>query len=160
MWIKKNISRRQRRSRHKKKGRAVRYCSIWLWRIIRNGKIREKISSANQWADAHRKETTAITIALLLLCCIGSVTLSLFAPAKENSRMEQIEDVSTTFDGMRQIQANRMVQEQYIRELASKGVNLKKELDSLLALPHKTHRDSMAIYSTYQQLKVMTKYIK
>ena len=44
--------------------------------------------------------------------------------------------------------------------MTSKGQAIKHELDSLIALPHKTHADSIGIIRRYGQLENLVKTLK
>ena len=44
-------------------------------------------------------------------------------------------------------------------EMTEKGQQLKHDLDSLVALPQKTHKDSVDIVVKYKQLELVVKYL-
>ena len=85
-------------------------------------KLKEKIDLANQWADAHKKKVTVITI--------GTLTLSLII----GSWLTLTEDYNEA-------------------DLQK----LKHELDSLVHLPVKSHKDSVDIMVKYKQLEIVVK---
>ena len=45
-------------------------------------------------------------------------------------------------------------------EMTNKGKQLKHELDSLVALPIKSHKDSLDIMVKYKQLEIVVKYLE
>ena len=82
LWKKKS---NQKRGAKGKESLVVRQMRILLWRLFTRFKCRERIAKANTWAEGHRKETAAITIAsLTLLLVIG--TISTFSEAGEDKQ--------------------------------------------------------------------------
>ena len=65
-------------------------------------KLKEKIDLANQWADAHKKKVTVITIGTLTLSLIIGSWLTLTEDYNEADLFSEMAEVP--FDGMRRIQ--------------------------------------------------------
>lgn len=118
-------------------------------------KIKEKIAKANLWADANKKRTSCITIGILLLSLIVGSWLTLTASQNEAQMLSGLSDVQPMFDGMQRIQKVKNMQVEQTTELTNKGKQLKHELDSLVALPVKTHKDSTDIVVKYRQLEIV-----
>lgn len=118
-------------------------------------KIKEKIAKANAWADANKKRTSCITIGILLLSLIVGSWLTLTANQNEATMLSGLSDVQPMFDGMQRIQRVKNLQVEQTTELTNKGKQLKHELDSLVALPVKTHKDSTDIIVKYRQLEIV-----
>lgn len=118
-------------------------------------KIKEKIAKANAWADANKKRTSCITIGILLLSLIVGSWLTLTASQNEATMLSGLSDVQPMFDGMQRIQRVKNLQVEQTTELTNKGKQLKHELDSLVALPVKTHKDSTDIVVKYRQLEIV-----
>ena len=64
------------------------------------------------------------------------------------------------FDGFHRIQNAKNYQDGQVTGMISDGQRLKRELDSLVAMPYKTHDDSAAIIVKYHQLEYIVKQIK
>lgn len=118
-------------------------------------KLKEKIAKANAWADANKKRTSCITIGILLLSLIVGSWLTLTASQNEAQMLSGLSDVQPMFDGMQRIQRVKNMQVEQTTELTNKGKQLKHELDSLVALPVKTHKDSTDIVVKYRQLEIV-----
>lgn len=118
-------------------------------------KLKEKIDLANQWADAHKKKVTVITIGTLTLSLIIGSWLTLTADYNEADLFSEMAEVP--FDGMRRIQRLKNIQVGQTMELTNRGQKLKHELDSLVHLPIKNHKDSVDIMVKYKQLEIVVK---
>ena len=120
-------------------------------------KLKEKIDLANQWADAHKKKVTVITIGTLTLSLIIGSWLTLTEDYNEADLFSEMAEVP--FDGMRRIQRLKSMQMDQTVELTNKGQQLKHDLDSLVRLPVKSHQDSVDIMVKYRQLELVVKYL-
>jgi hypothetical protein len=63
-------------------------------------------------------------------------------------------------DGMRQIQNQKKVENYELKNLTERGLQIKDELDSLLALDYKSHEDSVRIVADYRQLEDIVNFLK
>lgn len=122
-------------------------------------KVKEKVAQANAWAEANKKRTSCITIGLLLLSLIVGSWLTLTATQNEAQMLSGLSDVKPMFEGMHRIQKVKNMQVEQTTEMTNKGKQLKHELDSLVALPVKTHKDSTDIIVKYKQLELVIKYL-
>ena len=123
-------------------------------------KIKEKIDQANKWADANKKRTSCITIGILLLSLIIGSWLTLTATTNEATMLSGMSEIQPMFDGMHRIQKVKDMQIEQTTELTNKGKQLKHELDSLVSLPVKTHKDSTDIVVKYRQLEIVVEYLE
>lgn len=71
-----------------------------------------------------------------------------------------IADMTPLFEGFRTIQANKDMHRSTMLELTAKGQSIREELDSMIALPHKSHADSVLIVRRYRQLEGIVKSLK
>ena len=120
-------------------------------------KLKEKIDLANQWAGAHKKKVSVITISILTLSLVIGSWLTLTADYTEADLFSEMASVEPAFDGMRRIQRLKNIQVDQTMELTNRGQKLKHELDSLVHLPVKTHKDSVDIMVKYKQLEIVVK---
>lgn len=127
--------------------------------LLSKFKIKEKVAAANKWAEANKKHTSVITISILMLSLIVGSWLTFTASQNEATMLSGLSDVKPMFDGMHRIQKVKSLQVEQTTELTNKGKQLKHELDSLVALPVKTHKDSMDIVVKYKQLELVVKYL-
>lgn len=97
-----------------------------------------------------------ITVGCLLFSLILGAFLTL---GKESDSSDNflygVEPVESIFQGMQQIQNAKAYQISQMQALASKGQLLKHELDSLVRLSDKSHKDSVQIISKYKQLEII-----
>ena len=61
------------------------------------------------------------------------------------------------FAGFRTIQANKSIHRSTLTELTQEGQQLREELDSLIAIPRKSHQDSIHIVQSYNRLESIVK---
>lgn len=94
----------------------------------------------------------------MLSLIVGS-WLTLTASQNEATMLSGLSDVKPMFDGMHRIQKVKDLQVEQTTEMTNRGKQLKHELDSLVALPVKTHKDSTDIVVKYKQLELVVKYL-
>lgn len=70
-----------------------------------------------------------------------------------------IANMEPLFQGFRTIQSNKGLHRATIQELADSGRAIRRELDSLIAMPRKTHGDSLRIVRQYRRLENIVKFI-
>ena len=70
-----------------------------------------------------------------------------------------IASMEPLFQGFRTIQSNKGLHRVTILELADSGRAIRRELDSLIAMPRKSHGDSMRIVRQYRRLENIVKFI-
>ena len=78
----------------------------------------------------------------------------------KESNVNMIANVEPIFNGFRTIQANKDTHRRTIMELAAKGQVVRHELDSIIAIPAKSHEDSIGIIRRYNQLENIVKSLK
>ena len=122
-------------------------------------KLRDKIAKANQWADKHKKRVSVITISMLMLSLVVGTWLTLTSTYNESDMMTGLSDVKPAFDGISSIQRLKSMQVDQTVELTNKGQQLKHDLDSLVRLPVKSHKDSVDIMVKCRQLELVVKYL-
>ena len=126
-----------------------------------------RIRLANIWARKHPRRTFAYVTGSLLLVLVANIAVDgLFAKSNELNEPNELNELSVIapvdpmLEGFRAIQANKTVHRGTLMDLTAKGQLLHEELDSLIALPHKTHADSMHIIQSYRQLESIVKSLK
>lgn len=97
----------------------------------------------------------------LLLLLVGTVALEhVRTVSPQTADMNAIASMEPLFTGFHAIQANKNVHRQKLLELTSQGQAVREELDSMIAIPHKSHADSMRIIQSYGQLEHIVKSLK
>ena len=123
-----------------------------------------RIRLANIWARKHPRRTFAYVTGSLLLVLVANIAVDgLFAKSNEPNELNElsvIAPVDPMLEGFRAIQANKTVHRGTLMDLTAKGKLLHEELDSLIALPYKTHADSIHIIQSYRQLESIVKSLK
>ena len=122
-------------------------------------KLKDKIAKANQWGDRHKKKVSLITIGTLMLSLVVGSWLTLTSTYNEADMMSGLSDVKPAFDGIRRIQRLKSLQVEQTTDLTNRGQRLKHDLDSLIRLPVKSHKDSMDIMVKYRQLEIVVDYL-
>lgn len=123
-------------------------------------RFKDKIDKANRWADTHKKKVSIITISILTLSLIIGSWFTLTTHFNESDMLSGMSDVKPTFEGMHRIQRVKDLQVEQTVELTNKGKQLKHELDSLVSIPVKSHKDSVEIMVKYKQLEIVVKYLE
>lgn len=127
-----------------------------------------RIRLANVWARKHPKRTFGyVTGSLLFLLAVNIALDNRIVPQSEvnfrytgPNESSSIALVDPMFEGFRTIQANKTAHRGSLVKLVAKGQALHEELDSLIALPHKTHMDSIHIIRNYRKLESIVKSLK
>lgn len=119
-----------------------------------------RIRKANAWATKHPKRTFACVTGTLLLALVGNIAFSSMSTKRQDPQVDMIANMEPLFIGFRTIQANKDRQRQTLFELTAQGGKLRQELDSLIAIPRKTHGDSIRIIQSYRQLENIVKSLK
>ena len=141
--------------------KAMKYAHIaqGIRSFLSHFKIRERIDRMNLWAEKHKKRTVAITIGVLTLSLILGSWLTFSSDSKEPDLFGGMTDVRPDFEGMRRIQRLKSLQVEQTTDLTNRGQRLKHDLDSLIAIPVKSHKDSVDIMVKYRQLEIVVDYL-
>lgn len=126
-----------------------------------------RIRLANIWAKKHPRRTFAYVTGSLLFVLVANIAMDgLLANSNELNEPNELNELSAIapvdpmLEGFRTIQANKTVHRSTLMNLTAKGQLLHEELDSLIALPRKTHADSVHIIQSYRQLESIVKSLK
>lgn len=125
-------------------------------------RIAARVRLANKWATKHPKRTFVLVTGTLLFLLIGSMAID-NTIAKNETPQAQVSDIANMdplLNGFRAIQASKSREREAWAGLADKGQRLRRELDSLIAIPLKTHADSIHIIINYRQLEKVVEIIK
>ncbi len=130
----------------------IRLANIWKYRLA--GRIR----LANIWARKHPRRTFAYVTGSLVFLLASTVLID--GIGQQNNRepdVSSIAQLEPIFAGFRTIQANKSVHRTTLTELTHEGQLLREELDSLIAIPRKSHQDSIHIVQSYNRLESIVK---
>ena len=128
--------------------------------VGRRYRLAARIRIANRWATRHPKRTFGYVVGTLLTVLFCDVAITGMRAEMKEPDVNMIANVEPVFNGFRTIQANKDTHRRTVLEMTSKGQAIKHELDSLIALPHKTHADSIGIIRRYGQLENLVKTLK
>ena len=155
-----NIFKNKQTNEYKEKERyRLRRARIWGYKMGKKYGIGEKIAKANAWADGHRRKTAGILFSVnatiyivgFLLCMSGN-------DASGNSIQDPMQDlaqIQPMFSQLHRIEDMKTVQKKTYVQLSNRAVRLKREVDSLMAMPGKTHQDSVLALQKYDELKTI-----
>ena len=155
-----NIFKNKQTNEYKEKERyRMRRARIWGYKMGKKYGIGEKIAKANAWADGHRRKTAGILFSVnatiyivgFLLCMSGN-------DASGNSIQDPMQDlaqIQPMFSQLHRIEDMKTVQKHTYVQLSNRAVRLKREVDSLMAMPGKTHQDSVLALQKYDELKMI-----
>ena len=119
-----------------------------------------RIRLANIWARKHPKRTFACvtgTLSLLLVCSL--VTGGNKLDNADTHDISTVASMEPLFQGFRTIQSNKGLHRATMLELADSGRAIRRELDSLIAMPKKSHGDSLRIVRQYRRLENIVEFI-
>lgn len=147
--------------------RIVRHVAAAINRLSGRLRLHERLRLANRWAGHHRTRTLFMTVGFLLLSLLVGIllTVSECRSAGEDGgqdplQLGSITTVAPLFDGFHRIQDAKSLQDRQVLSMVGDGSRIKGQLDSLVALPVKSHDDSVAIVTRYHQLEFIVKSIK
>ena len=137
----------------------LRKARIWGYKLGKKYGIGDKIAKANAWADGHRRKTAGILFSVnatiyivgFLLCMSGN-------DASGNSIQDPMQDlaqIQPMFSQLHRIEDMKAVQKKTYVQLSNRAVKLKREVDSLMAMPRKTHQDSVLALQKYDELQTI-----
>ena len=155
-----NIFKNKQTNEYKEKERyRLRRARIWGYKMGKKYGIGEKIAKANAWADGHRRKTAGILFSVnatiyivgFLLCMSGND-----ASGKSiQDPMQDLAQIQPMFSQLHRIEDMKTVQKKTYVQLSNRAVRLKHEVDSLMAMPGKTHQDSVLALQKYDELKMI-----
>lgn len=128
-----------------------------------------RIRLANIWARKHPRRTFACVVGSLAFLLAGNIAGDVLLTGNRETdeaawtgteSLNGIALVEPMFQGFRTIQANKNVHRTTLMELTDRGQELREELDSLIALPRKSHADSIRIVQRYRQLEHIVQSLK
>ena len=153
------VFRNKQTPEYKEKERyRLRKARIWGYKLGKKYGIGEKVAKANAWADGHRRKTAGILFSVNF--CIYLIGFLLCMSEESNSSsikdpMQDFAQVQPIFSQLHRIQDMKEVEKNTFVNLSNRVVTLKHEVDSLMALPDKTHQDSVLALAKYEELKTM-----
>ena len=118
-------------------------------------RLAARIRLANAWATKHPRRIFAYVTGSLFLLLISSILSG--GRETEEPDVGTIVGMEPMFNGFHTIQANKEKHRNTLMELVTDGQSIRGELDSLIAIPHKTHGDSIRIIKQYKQLENIVK---
>lgn len=124
-------------------------------------RLAARIRLANAWATKHPKRTFAYVTGTLAFVLVGNIWISGANVDSSNELNEAnqnlISNMESLFTGFHTIQANKDIQRNTLMDLVVQGQELREELDSMIAVPHKSRMDSTRIVQRYRQLENIVK---
>ena len=154
------FGKKKKEARHKDPTH-IRMMRMGLWKLVKKFRLRERIATANKWADQHKGRTASFTMGALLISLLAGVLTILFEDNEEmEPNFDSIAIVSPMFNGMRRIQENKDYQVSQVEQMTLRGKEIKHELDSLIQIPLKSHDDSVKIVIKYKQLEMIVKQLE
>ena len=155
-----NIFKNKQSHEYKEKERyRLRRARIWGYKIGKKYAIGEKIAKANAWADGHRRKTAGILFSVnTCIYLIGFVLCMSGSEADGSSIKDPMQDlaqIQPMFSQLHHIEDMKTVQKKTYVQLSHRAVKLKREVDSLMAMPGKTHQDSVLALQKYDELNTI-----
>lgn len=123
-------------------------------------RLAARIRMANSWATKHPKRTFAYVVGSLLMVLLCDIMVAGMRAEMKEPNVNMIANVEPIFNGFRTIQANKDAHRRTILDLTTKGQAVRQELDSMIAIPAKSHEDSIGIIRRYNQLENIVKSLK
>lgn len=153
-------------SKKLRESRLRTHLQIRAWLQPKLGKAGERlrlvgrIRLANIWARKHPKRTFACVTGVLSLLLVCSLVTGNDRPDNVDEQdISAIASMEPLFQGFRTIQSNKGLHRATIQELADSGRAIRQELDTLIAMPKKSHGDSLRIVRQYRRLENIVKFI-
>ena len=154
-----NIFKNKQTHEYKEKERyRLRKARIWGYKIGKKYGIGEKVAKANAWADRHRRKTAGILFSVNTCIYLIGFLLCMSEESNSSSIKDPIQDlaqIQPMFSQLHRIEDMKTVQKKTYVQLSNRAVKLKREVDSLMAMPGKTHQDSVLALQKYDELKTI-----
>jgi len=122
-------------------------------------RLAARVRLANSWASRHPRRTFLIVVGSLLAITAGTVAIDSRRTEAQLPGMDVIADMEPVLNGFRTIQAGKEAHLHTLQELTFAGQEIREELDSMIAIPHKTRSDSLHIIQSYRRLENIVKFI-
>ena len=155
-----NIFKNKQTNEYKEKERyRLRKARVWGYKIGKKYGIGEKIAKANAWADGHRRKTAGILFSVNF--CIYIIGFMLCMSGNDangkgiQDPMQDLAQIQPMFSQLHRIEDMKTVQTKTYVQLSHRAVKLKREVDSLMAMPEKTHQDSVLALQKYDELNTI-----
>ena len=123
-------------------------------------RLAARIRMANGWATRHPKRTFLYVVGSLLFILVGDMMVAGIRAEMKEPNVNMIANVEPIFNGFRTIQANKEAHRKTILDMTTKVQTIRHELDSMIAIPTKSHEDSIGIIRRYNQLDNIVKSLK
>jgi hypothetical protein len=144
------------KKKRKSEPRHNRLFRLMLWSLFKKAKLRERTEKANRWAESHKRQTAIMTVgSLFMLLVLGTVMSFFGGEGQEENIMDGITPVNPMFRELQRIQDGKAYQTAWLDKMALDGQQLKRQLDSLIRIPDKTHDDSLQILIKHKQLEII-----
>ena len=156
-----NIFKNKQTPEYKEKERyRLRKARLWGYKMGKKYGIGEKVAKANVWADGHRRKTAGILFSVNTCIYIIGFLLCMSGNDAEGGgiikdQMQDLAQVQPIFSQLHRIEDMKTVQKKTYVQLSNRAVTLKREVDSLMAMPGKTHQDSVLALQKYDELKTI-----
>ena len=155
-----NIFKNKQTPEYKEKERyRLRKARLWGYKMGKKYGIGEKIAKANAWADGHRRKTAGILFSVnFCIYIIGFMLCMSGNDANGNGIQDPMQDlaqIQPMFSQLHRIEDMKTVQKKTYVQLSNRAVRLKHEVDSLMAMPGKTHQDSVLALQKYDELNMI-----
>lgn len=123
-------------------------------------RLAARIRMANSWATKHPKRTFLYVVGTLLTVLLSDMMVVGTRAEMKEQNVNMIANVEPIFNGFRTIQANKEAHRKTILDMTINGQTIRHELDSMIAIPTKSHEDSIGIIRRYNQLENIVKSLK
>lgn len=123
-------------------------------------RLEARIRIANSWGARHPKRIFGYVVGILLFILLGDMIVTGLIRESREPDISTIAQIEPVFNGFRNIQAGKEAQRRQLAEMIEKGSQLHRQLDSLIAIPHKSRSDSIEIVRRYRTLERLVKSFK
>lgn len=135
--------------------------SLWLQpkmnRLGQRVRLAARIRLANRWASRHPKKMFYLSSGSLFLLFL---TTFFSATVTEEKIISDDVGLQPVLTGLSTINDYRNYHKNTVNDIALQGGFIKREIDSLISLPHKTREDSIRIFQDYKKLNVIINNLK
>lgn len=144
-----------------------RILRIKVWQFSKSMRLNERIALANDWGRSNPLYLFGGVIAILSLCTALSITalVASFHTVSSNGGagppttvrkadpIPGVFNIQPMMNGFHNIENGKKREKMEVQSLIDRGMDIKKEIDSLQRLPRLTHDDSLRLAADYKHLK-------
>lgn len=123
--------------------------------------IRQRIANLGAWCAQNPRGMFVGVVTILVVLTAISIFTALYEGKHDGNFLDGIDDTSSqVFDNVRVIESQNEEIKAGFRALGEEGLRRKAIIDSIMALPVRTHEDSIVVLTNMQRIQTIYNFLK